>query len=99
MSVTRIVRRQSMREQLQNLKAVMKESRPLIEADAQLRRAFHAGYRKRVMEEIEEDKLTTQLNAESLEQSVEPGHDTEHSGSAQSNEQPPVGAVSPDLSL
>lgn len=54
MRTERVVRRQNQREKLTALQEVMKASRPLMEADQQLRRAFMAGYKKRLEEEVAE---------------------------------------------
>lgn len=60
MRTQRIVKRQNMRQQLSDLKDVVKTTKPLIEADKQLRRAYMAGYKKRLTEEIEEAKQKEQ---------------------------------------
>lgn len=52
----RIIKRQSMRKELAQLKAVVTTSRPIMQADRQLRQAYQAGYVARLKEEIEESK-------------------------------------------
>ena len=54
MRSSRILRRRTMKEELDELKEMVKNSKPLIAADQQLRRAYFAGYKKRLQEEMEE---------------------------------------------
>jgi len=92
--VDRIVQRQTQREELLNLKALLKASKPLIEADKTLRKAYMAGYQARLKEEAQEQygKGVETL----LKQPLEPCDHPSSQGSTQPDEQPPVGAVASD---
>ena len=63
MRTDRIIRRQSLKEQLASYKALMAESRPIIEAQRTMQKAFQAGFIKG-------------MEAKSSEPSLEPGADT-----------------------
>ena len=56
MNFARGLKRINLKEQLTELRVFVKECRPLVEADKQLRRAYMAGYRARIEEEIAESK-------------------------------------------
>ena len=89
----RIVHRQGLKKQLATLKDVMKNAQPLIEADKKLRQAFIAGYRKRLLEEIEEHKSAQEGQVLPAEQPIEPRNDPQDNGSAQPDQQSPVSPV------
>lgn len=50
----RIIKRQGMRNELAQLKAMVATVRPIVQAEQQLRKAYHAGYAARLKEEIAE---------------------------------------------
>jgi hypothetical protein len=56
MRTERIIQRQTLKTKLATLEERVKAARPLVEAEAQLKRAYFAGYKKRLSEEIEEEK-------------------------------------------
>ena len=53
----RIIKRQSMREELAQLKAIISTTQVIIQAERKLRSAYQAGYAARLKEDIEESKL------------------------------------------
>lgn len=61
MRTDRIVQRQNLKAQLQQMKTFVQTNRPLVEADKQLRRAYMAGYKKRLTEEVEEAKANKEM--------------------------------------
>lgn len=100
MRTERIVQRQNLKEQLDNLKRQVSTSRPLVEAGKQLHKAYLAGYKQRLLEEVEENKTKKEATPEPgspsvapvlTEQAFEPSHDGEDTGSPQGNEQAPIG--------
>ena len=138
MRTDRIVNRQNLKTKLANLEERTKSARPLIEAESQLKRAYFAGYKKRLSEEMEEEKakhaqpeaaqdfakplsdeemfalvkdapntdaertieLAKQQYPELMaeqellsKQSLEPGNQAKDQGSAQPNQETPIGTV------
>lgn len=69
MRTMRIVERQNQRTELAALKNLVRTTRPLIEADKQLRRAYMAGYQKRIQDEAIEAKKAL---AEAAKKSLDP---------------------------
>lgn len=79
MRTDRIIRRQSLKEQLASYKALMAESRPIIEAQRTMQKAFQAGFIKGMEA------------AKSSEPGLEPGaNPTEECGPSNVQEETPV---------
>ena len=57
----RIIKRQSMREELAQLKATISTTQVIIQAEQKLRSAYQAGYVARLKEESEESKLQPEV--------------------------------------
>lgn len=98
MRTDRVVQRQNLKDKVDRLERMVRTSRPLIEAGQQLHKAYLAGYKQRLLDEVEENKTKKEaipgepsIAPVSTEQAFEPSHDGEDTGSPQGNEQAPIG--------
>ena len=74
----RIVKRQRLRQQLADLQNFIKASKPLVEADKTLRRAYMEGFKNGLQQGIgasNQAKTENDYCCGSTEQALEPGND------------------------
>ena len=92
----RIVKRQSLKQQLADLQSFIKASKPLVEADKTLRRAYMEGFKNGLQQgtqALNQAKTENALEGGSTKDTLEPGDNTQDQGSAQAQEETPVGTV------